>query len=197
MQDGQATQDIFIDVTEPFDPGAANAAAQEAQQAQEAQEAREAVPVSADGELAKALEKAQAERDEYLAMAQRMKADFENYKKRKAADGLEQYENGRLAVIRDILPIADNLERAAEAAADEATKAGVQLVLKQFTDQLGKWGVAEINRLGEAFDPNLENAVMRGEPGNGEPGAVIQVLQKGYRLGDRVLRHAMVKVGSE
>ena len=99
-----------------------------------------------------------------------------------------------------MLPVLDNLERAADAAADsadEALKNGVQLVLKQMTEVYQKMNVTPIDRLGEKFDPNLENAILQGTEDEGEPGTVCQVIQKGYRMGDKVLRHAMVKVVPE
>jgi Molecular chaperone GrpE (heat shock protein) len=99
-----------------------------------------------------------------------------------------------------MLPVMDNLERAVEAAADskdDALKNGVSMVLKQMADVYGKMDVKPIDRLGEKFDPNLENAIMQGAPEDGDPGCVCQVLQKGYMIGDKVLRHAMVKVVPE
>ena len=99
-----------------------------------------------------------------------------------------------------MLPVLDNLERAAEAAensADEALKNGVGLVLKQMNEVYRKLNVTAIDRQGEKFDPNLENAILQGTADEGEPGTVCQVLQKGYMMGDRVLRHAMVKVVPE
>jgi molecular chaperone GrpE len=99
-----------------------------------------------------------------------------------------------------MLPVLDNLERAVEAAAgskDEALTNGVEMVLKQMTDTYGKMDVKPIDRKGEKFDPNLENAIMQGTAEDGEPGTVCQVLQKGYMIGDKVLRHAMVKVVPE
>ena len=99
-----------------------------------------------------------------------------------------------------MLPVLDNLERAVEASADstdDALKSGVEMVLKQMTEAYGKINVKPINRQGEKFDPNLENAILQGTEDEGEPGTVCQVLQKGYMIGDKVLRHAMVKVVPE
>ncbi len=99
-----------------------------------------------------------------------------------------------------MLSVLDNLERAVEAAADspdEALKNGVGMVLKQMTDAYAKMDVKPIDRLGEKFDPNLENAVMQGSPDEGEPGTVCAVFQKGYEMNGRVLRHALVKVVPE
>ena len=150
--------------------------------------------------LAKALEDAKAKTAEYLAMAQRVQADFENYRKRNESIRADAYADGKKDVATVMLPVLDNLERAVDAAAassDEALKSGMELVLKQMTDVYQKLDVTPIDRLGEKFDPNLENAVLQGTAEEGEPGTVCQVLQKGYRMGDRILRHAMVKVVAE
>ncbi|MDR1598813.1 MAG: nucleotide exchange factor GrpE [Oscillospiraceae bacterium] len=158
---------------------------------------QEAIPVEDETPTSEQLRKLESQRDEYLAMARRVQADFDNFRRRNNASALESYDNGRASVIEQVLPVLDNLERAVASAQDETTRAGVALVVKQLGGMLDKWGVAVIDRAGEAFDPNLENAVMRAEPGEGKPGEVIQVLQKGYKLGPRVLRHAMVKVAAE
>lgn len=94
-----------------------------------------------------------------------------------------------------LLPIVDNLERALAAAGEEdALKSGVEMVLRQTRDALTKMGVEEIDPQGQPFDAELMNAVMQGTAEEGEPGTVCMVLQKGYKLGERVIRHAMVKV---
>ena len=153
-----------------------------------------------EGALKKELEEANAKTAEYLAMAQRVQADFENYRKRNESVRADAFADGRREVAAAMLPVLDNLERAVGAAADsvdEALKNGMELVLKQMTDIYQKMDVTPIDRKGERFDPNLENAVLQGTAEEGEPGTVCQVLQKGYRMGDRVLRHAMVKVVAE
>ena len=154
-----------------------------------------------DGDaLKRELEEANAKTAEYLAMAQRVQADFENYRKRNESVRADAFADGRREVAAAMLPVLDNLERAVGAAADsvdEALKNGMELVLKQMTDIYQKMDVTPIDRKGERFDPNLENAVLQGTAEEGEPGTVCQVLQKGYRMGDRVLRHAMVKVVAE
>lgn len=151
-------------------------------------------------ETVKALEEANTKAAEYLAMAQRVQADFENFRKRNETVRADAYADGRKDVAVLMLPVLDNLERAVEAAAgsaDEALKSGVEMVLKQMTDAYGKLDVKPIDRAGEKFDPNLENAILQGTAEEGEPGTVCQVLQKGYMIGDKVLRHAMVKVVPE
>ena len=150
--------------------------------------------------LQKQLEEANAKTAEYLAMAQRIQADFENYRKRNETVRADAYAEGRRDVATVMLPVLDNLERAVEAASgcgDEAMKNGVELVFRQMNDVYQKLDVTPIDRKGEKFDPNLENAVLQGAEDEGEPGTVCQVLQKGYKMGEKVLRHAMVKVVPE
>ena len=154
----------------------------------------------AENPLEKMLEAANAKTAEYLAMAQRVQADFENFRKRNESVRADAYADGRRDVATVMLPVLDNLERAVGAAAnceDEGLKNGIELVLKQMNEVYQKLDVTPIDRTGEKFDPNLENAVLQGTEDEGEPGTVCQVLQKGYMMGDRVLRHAMVKVVPE
>lgn len=150
--------------------------------------------------MQKELDAANAKAAEYLALAQRVQADFENFRKRNETVRADAYADGRKDTAALMLPVLDNLERAVEAAAgstDEALRNGVEMVLKQMTDAYRKMDVKPIDRSGEKFDPNLENAILQGSPEDGEPGTVCQVLQKGYMIGDKVLRHAMVKVVPE
>ncbi len=152
----------------------------------------------AENPLQAELDAAKALADEYLAMAQRVQADFDNFRKRNAGVRAESYADGQRSVARDMLDVLDNLERAlALAEPDSPLGKGLALTLKQMNGVYEKLGVTAIDRLGEKFDPNLENAVMQGTPEEGEPGTVCQVLQKGYRAGDHVLRHAMVRVVAE
>ena len=145
------------------------------------------------------LQAAKAKADEYLAMAQRVQADFENFRRRNESVRADAYEEGRRSAAGAMLPVLDNLERALSAAGGEETplKSGLEMTLKQMRDAYAKMEVTPIDRLGERFDPALENAVMQGSPEEGEPGTVCQVLQKGYMMGKQVLRHAMVKVVPE
>ena len=170
----------------------------EEQQAEEADQQPETA--EPENPLQQLLDAANAKTAEYLAMAQRIQADFENFRRRNEKVRAEAFEDGRRDVATVMLPVLDNLERAVEAAGtseNEALKNGVELVLKQMNDVYGKMNVTVIDRVGEKFDPNLENAILQGSGDDGEPGTVCQVLQKGYRMGDRVLRHAMVKVVPE
>ena len=141
------------------------------------------------------LEKAKAQSDEYLDLAQRKQAEFANYRRRTEGIRAEAFDDGRREAISQLLPIVDNLERALAAAGEEdALKSGVEMVLRQTRDALTKMGVEEIDPQGQPFDAELMNAVMQGTAEEGEPGPVCMVLQKGYKLGERVIRHAMVKV---
>lgn len=144
------------------------------------------------------LDKASAQAEEYLNLAQRVQADFDNFRRRNESVRADAYAEGQRDVAKAMLPVLDNLERALDAAgADDALRSGVELVLKQMRDTYAKYDVTPIDRLGEKFDPNLENAIMQGTAEDGEPGAVCMVLQKGYKMGDTVLRFAMVKVVPE
>ena len=170
----------------------------QAQEAEEIPETEEAKQEGAPSDLEMQLQAAQEKADEYLNMAQRVQADFDNFRKRNKATRAEAFEDGAREVIKQLLPVVDNLERAiAQETADEALATGVKMVYRQLMDALEKRGVTVIDRPGEKFDPNLENAVMQGTTDEGEPGCVCAVLQKGYKLGETVIRHAMVKVVAE
>ncbi len=161
----------------------------------EAPEVEKTEATQAENAIAGELEKARAQAEEYLDMAQRVQADFDNFRRRNASVRADAYEDGARDMVKLILPVIDNLERALESeTADEKLREGVQLTYRQLMDALQKRGVTVIDRRGEKFDPRLENAVMRADASMGEPGTVCQVFQKGYQMGETVLRHAMVQV---
>jgi molecular chaperone GrpE len=147
------------------------------------------------------LRKLAAERDQYLDMAQRTRAEFENYQKRarKERDDERRYLNSAFA--HDLLPVLDNLERALQAAQQAgdagALAQGVALVQNQFLEQLKRHGVAPIDAQGKPFDPNLHQAVMQQPSDQAEPNTVLQVLEPGYTIHERVLRPAKVIVSSK
>jgi molecular chaperone GrpE len=149
--------------------------------------------------LKDALAKAEAERDDYLRIAQRTQADFMNYKRLNVSVKTDAYDDGVRDTLCAMLPTVDNLERALEAAkkAGEAgaLTEGVEMTLRQFLGAMEKLGLTEVPALGEAFDPECHNAVVCC-PG-GEPGTVQEVFQKGYRARGRNIRCAMVKVAAE
>ncbi len=153
---------------------------------------------SAVTDLKPLLEASRQKAEEYLNLAQRVQADFDNYRRRNQNVRADAFEDGAKEFIKTLLPVVDNLERALQAeTTDKNIRTGVEMVYKQLCEVLEKRGVTVIDRLGEKFDPNLENAVMQGTEDEGEKGCVCAVLQKGYKLGDTVLRHAMVKVVAE
>lgn len=146
-----------------------------------------------------ALQAAAAKADEYLALAQRTQADFDNFRRRNESVRADAYADGQRTVAKAMLAVLDNLERAlaAPAAEGDSLRTGVEMTLKQMLAAYEKLGVTVIDRLGERFDPNIEDAVMQGSADEGEPGTVCAVFQKGYLMGDYLLRPAMVKVVAE
>jgi len=136
------------------------------------------------------------ERDEYLDALQRLKAEFDNYRKRTARDQEQLVARAHERLAKELLPVLDDLERAL-AAAEQHEEAqleeGVRLVHRSLVEALQKEGVAEIETDGP-FDPHVHEALLSQPDDEKESGAVLDVLQKGYRLGDRVLRPARVIV---
>ena len=137
-----------------------------------------------------------AKADEYLALAQRTQADFDNFRRRNESVRSDAMVEGQRSVVKAMLPVLDNLERAlaAPAAENDALRTGLEMTHKQMLAAYEKLGVTVIDRLGEKFDPNLEDAVMQGSSEEGEPGTVCAVFQKGYIMNGHLLRAAMVKV---
>lgn len=134
------------------------------------------------------------ERDQYKDALIHERADFENYKKRNAALEKTAFERGTEDVVLRVLPVVDNFERAlnADASGDRFAE-GMRMIMRQLQDVLGALGVTEIDSSG-AFDPAVHHAVMQTEDDSAQSNQIVETLQKGYRLGDRVLRAAMVKV---
>lgn len=133
------------------------------------------------------------QKDKYL----RVMAEYDNFRKRTAKERLELISTAKADAVTQILPVIDNFERALSAQTqDETYKAGIEMIFKQFGDVLKNLGIEEINPLGEKFDPNVANAVNQIEDENLGENEVAQVFQKGYRIGDKVLRYAMVVVAN-
>ena len=140
---------------------------------------------------------AEKERDDYLDALQRLKAEFDNYRKRVARERAALAAHASERLLRELVPVLDDLERALEfATAHEEAQLedGVRLVHRALADALAKEGLAEIATDGK-FDPHTQEALLS-QPSEAEEGTVIQVLQKGYLLGDRVLRPARVVISS-
>ena len=139
----------------------------------------------------------QAERDELFDRLQRLAAEFDNYRKRSAREQAEQATRANERLVKELLPILDDLGRALEAATDHEEaklEEGVRLVHRSLAELLAKEGLAEIETAGK-FDPHVHEALLS-QPSDAEEGSVIEVVQKGYKLGDKVLRPARVVVAA-
>ena len=144
-------------------------------------------------------EKLAAKEEELAALTdqyQRMLAEYANYKRRTEQEKAQIGAYTKADVLTTLLTSVDNMEKAIAAPAGEDYKTGVDLVLRQFMEALGKLGLEAVGVEGEPFDPNIHNAVMREDADGIDEETVTAVFQKGYKLGDRVLRPAMVKVAN-
>ena len=154
-----------------------------------------------EGDLDALLADTQRERDEYLDLAKRTKADFENFRKRMTSEVQAAGARGKAEVLRDVLPVLDDLERAIEAAgldpegdSEDGLAHGVLLVFRSLRDSLVRHGIEALDPTGEKFDPNLHEA-LSAQPADGvESGTVVETMQKGYRLGEQLIRPARVVV---
>lgn len=144
------------------------------------------------------VQKSEEQAAEYRITAQRVQAEFDNFRKRNAYAVSEAFEEGQLDIIKNLLPIIDNFERALETLKDGTdTKVyeGVELIYKQCLSILQANNVEEIDALGKQFDPNLHNAVMQAPVTDGQnEDQIVAVFQKGYKKGDKIIRHSMVNV---
>jgi molecular chaperone GrpE len=164
-------------------------------------EAPDAAPAATEQERPEQtseLSQAQQERDDYYDRLLRKTAEFDNYRKRTDRERLQLSEAAAADLIKDLLPLVDDLERALKADAGsegaDAIRRGVELIHKQLLDTLRKRGVTPIEALGADFDPHYHMAVAH-EPAEGRrEGEVVEEFTRGYMLGDRLLRPAMVKV---
>ena len=138
----------------------------------------------------------QRERDEYLALAQRTQADFENFRKRAAREAAAAGQRAKTGVVSGLIPVVDNLERALASAgeAEEHLADGVRLVHSELLALLERNGVEQFDPAGERFDPALHEALSTRPAEDGDPGVVIDVVEKGYRADGSVLRPARVVV---
>jgi molecular chaperone GrpE len=144
------------------------------------------------------LARAQRERDEYLDLARRAQADFENYRKRAAKEVATAGERAKSGLVRELLPIVDNLERALASAGDgeQHLAEGVRLVHSELVAVLERNGVEQFDPAGERFDPSEHEALSMREEEGVESGLVLDVVEKGYRANGTILRPARVVVSS-
>lgn len=150
--------------------------------------AEEAVKITAELESIK---------ERYLRLA----AEYDNYRKRTAKEKDTIYADAMASTVAAFLPVADNLTRAADQCecgeeAYKSLKEGIVLTLRQLEEVLAKLNVKEITAQGEQFDPELHNAVMHIEDESIDDNTIVEVFQKGFKIGDRVIRHAVVKVAN-
>ena len=138
-------------------------------------------------------EKYNAEHDSYLRLA----ADYDNFRKRTIKEKEQSYGNGKADAIEKLLPVYDNLERALnQPTQDEAYKKGVEMTMNQLVSIFTGLGVEIFGAVGETFDPNIHNAVMHIEDESVAENTICQVFQKGFKLGDKIVRFAMVQVAN-
>ena len=138
-------------------------------------------------------EKYNAERDAHLRVA----AEFDNFRKRTIKEKEASYGNGKADAVEKLLPVYDNLERALnQVCEDEAFKKGVEMTMTQLVGIFSGLGVEIFGNVGEAFDPNFHNAVMHTEDENFGENTICQVFQKGFKLGEKIIRFAMVQVAN-
>ncbi len=191
-------------------PGRAEALAPEGLEPDNASVGVQAQPdagseASADGDVAEIegdldeLMKVAKERDEYLALAQRTQADFENYRKRVARESAGAQARGLATLAKELLPAFDNLDRALEAAAqDDPLLEGVRFVRSELSAALARVGIESFSPVGEPIDPALHEAMASAQQpaGGANSGTVVEVYQPGYRLGPTVIRPARVVVAA-
>lgn len=184
-------------MTEPANGNGETKPSPDANEPVQAKEAGDAVVESAPAPkdpLAEANAQVAKVRDQLLRTA----ADFDNYRKRARKDAEDAHKKGTEELLKTLLPVFDNLERAkvvAENATDvKALAEGVDLVLKQFTDTLSRAGIKRVGGVGLAFDPTVHEAVQQIETADAAPGTVIAEVQPGYQMGDRLVRAALVVV---
>ena len=165
--------------------------------------AGEAAAADVENDLGALLADAEAKRDEYLELARRAQADFENYRKRMAAEVQAAALRGKVEVARGVVPVLDDLERALQAAgldpegdSEDGLAHGVLLVFRNLRETLARSGVEVVDPKGEKFDPNFAEALSTVQVEGTEAGVVVEVMQKGYRFEGLLIRPAMVVVAA-
>ena len=161
------------------------------------EEVMEETPVTAEVEETPEVNeweaKYNAEHDAHLRLA----ADYDNFRKRTIKEKEQSYGNGKADAVEKLLPVYDNLERALnQPTEDEAYKKGVEMTMTQLVNIFAGLGVEIFGNVGDAFDPNIHNAVMHTEDENLGENVISQVFQKGFKLGDKIVRFAMVQVAN-
>ncbi len=135
--------------------------------------------------------------NEFKDTLQRLQAEFENYRKRTESGAVKIKEDGIVQAIGKLLPVLDSFKSAKSLVKNEEFLNSLSLIEKQFNDGLGALGVKKIEAEGKQFDPKLHNAVLVGNDENKEEDEILEVFQDGYALGDRVIRHSVVKINKK
>ena len=183
---------------EPVTPNPKETETPVTETAQTAEEAapevvQEPAPQPEPDPLAEAQAALEKEHDNYLRLA----AEYDNYRKRSQKEKDNMFRDGKASAIEKFLPVYDNLSRALEQeTADAAYKKGVEMTMTGLVEILKKMEVTVYGEPGDIFDPNLHNAVMHIDDDNYKEGEIVQVFQKGFSLGDKVIRHAMVQTAN-
>ena len=165
----------------------------EDQETEETAEAETEETAEAEDPEKKLQEAIREQEDKYL----RLLAEYDNYRKRSQKEKENAWTSAKADAVKEFLPVFDNLERALkQETADEAYAKGVEMIMTQFRTTLEKLGVTEIPALGLTFDPNLHNAVMHVDDESLGENTVAEVFQTGFQIGDKIIRHAMVKVAN-
>ena len=163
---------------------------QEAEETAEAETEETEAPEDPEEKLKEAIRE---QEDKYL----RLLAEYDNYRKRSQKEKENAWTTAKADAVKEFLPVFDNLERALkQETADEAYAKGVEMIMTQFRTTLEKLGVTEIPAQGLTFDPNLHNAVMHVDDESLGENTVAEVFQTGFQIGDKIIRHAMVKVAN-
>ena len=192
MENEEKLDEEVVEETSEENTQEASEETAEAQQenAETAAEEEKEPELTEEEKLRKELEES---KDKYL----RLMAEYDNFRKRSAKERLDLSATIKGNTIGEILPVFDNFERALAAETEDTNyKAGVEMIFKQFGDMLTKLGVEIIDPIGQTFDPNIANAVNQIEDENLGENEVAQVFQKGYKIGDKVIRYAMVVVAN-
>ena len=151
------------------------------------------IPVDETPEVNPFEEKYNAEHDAYLRLA----AEYANFRKRTAVEKESSYTNGKADAIEKLLPVYDNLSRAmAQETTDAAYKKGVEMTMNELVKILNSMGVEIIGQVGDVFDPNLHNAIMHTEDDSVAENTITQVFQQGFKMGEKIVRFAMVQVAN-
>ncbi len=149
-------------------------------------------------EMLKKLDELQKDLKEQEERFLRLAAEYDNYRKRSEKDRISAYNDGKAKTVAEILSIADCIERAIEASgdADAEYQKGLRMLSEQFDASLGRLGVESFGCVGDGFDPELHNAISHIESDEVGENVIAQIFQKGYKMGDKIIRHAMVSVAN-